>query len=171
VRVKKIYNALTARKDSPFTPHEIRGVRSDDMPRLNELVSSIAWETRFAFDTHFPRDKVRQLYVLWLERCFAFNSDLVLVFEQAGEIKGMCAGSFSPEKKSGTIELTAVGEKHTGQDYGASLAGATTKKLVESGALRVSVATQTRNCAAQALYEKCGFITASTDAWYHKWYF
>lgn len=170
VRVKKTYNVLTAPAGFPATPHEIRAVRSEDMPQLNDLVSSISWDTRFAFDPQFPRDKVQQLYVLFLERCISANSALVLVFEQDGEITGVSAGAFSAEKKAGSLELTAVSEKHTGKEYGASLTRAVMKKLAETGASHITMVTQTRNCASLALHEKCGFITASVDAWYHKWY-
>jgi ribosomal protein S18 acetylase RimI-like enzyme len=33
----------------------------------------------------------------------------------------------------------------------------------------VSVVTQGRNVAAQRLYQRAGFVTASTQLWYHRW--
>jgi ribosomal protein S18 acetylase RimI-like enzyme len=34
----------------------------------------------------------------------------------------------------------------------------------------VTVVTQGRNIAAQALYQRRGFITQSQQLWYHKWF-
>jgi RimJ/RimL family protein N-acetyltransferase len=42
--------------------------------------------------------------------------------------------------------------------------------LEDEGARRVLVTTQARNIGAQRAYQRAGFVTASTEIWFHKWF-
>ena len=43
------------------------------------------------------------------------------------------------------------------------------EELYKDGITYIDVVTQGRNYSAQRLYQRCGFITQSTELWYHKW--
>jgi dTDP-4-amino-4,6-dideoxy-D-galactose acyltransferase len=63
-----------------------------------------------------------------------------------------------------------MAEDARGGGLGRELVRAALTRIAESGAREASVVTQGANVAAQRLFQACGFRTASTKLWFHRWY-
>jgi ribosomal protein S18 acetylase RimI-like enzyme len=68
------------------------------------------------------------------------------------------------------MALVAVGARFQGRGLGSELVHAALHWFARQGVSHVSVVTQGRNSAAQALYQRCGFRTAATQWFYHRWF-
>ena len=66
--------------------------------------------------------------------------------------------------------LFGMNSKYRGEGLAKYLLGKSLQNLSGQGFDYVEVVTQGRNYAAQRLYQKCGFVTKSTELWYHKWF-
>ena len=74
------------------------------------------------------------------------------------------------EDGAGRIGLVAVSSHARGDGLGRTLVLAALRWFEEQGVGTVRVVSQARNCEAQRLYQRCGFVTDSVHLWYHKWY-
>jgi len=48
--------------------------------------------------------------------------------------------------------------------------GQSLELLRQEGITHAEVVTQGRNYGAQRMYQRCGFVTRTTELWYHKWF-
>ncbi|HST10423.1 MAG TPA: GNAT family N-acetyltransferase [Terriglobales bacterium] len=146
----------------------VRPAREEDLPGLRQIASSTHRDTRFYFDEHFDRAKCDQLYATWIENSFRGFAQGVLVAEARNSPVAYLTCHLKGDEAQ--IGLIGVSAQHQGQGLG--------KKLIQSffacsrqhNAKRVTVVTQGRNLGAQRLYERNGFVTASLQLWYHRWF-
>ena len=68
------------------------------------------------------------------------------------------------------IGLIAIAAGHQGRGLGRLLVEHSLEWARHAGAQVMTVVTQGRNVPAQRLYQRCGFVTASFELWYHRWF-
>jgi dTDP-4-amino-4,6-dideoxy-D-galactose acyltransferase len=145
----------------PFDPRaSARRASSDDRDVLVRQARELSAESRFARDPRFARERVREMYGRWLDRCL--DEGVVAVPEAGG-------GGFVGARRDGdsaAIELVYVDEASRGQGLGGALVRAAARAL---DATDVNVVTQVGNVAAQRLYQSLGLRSRSTLAVLHLW--
>ena len=147
----------------------IRPSQSDDLPYLRAIARDIYHDTRFYYDPHFPKDRADALYVTWIEKSCKRYADEVLVLESGSEPVGYIACHIS-NPQVGRIGLVGVNSAVQGIGAGQRLVHSALRWFADRDVERVEVVTQGRNCRAQRLYQRCGFLTRSVQLWYHKWF-
>lgn len=147
----------------------IRPSRPDDLPSLRTIARSIYHDSRFYYDSHFPKERAAALYAAWIEESCAGYADHVLVLERSGEPAGYVTCHLS-DLHIGAIGLVGVHPSAQGIGAGRALVYAALRWFAGCGVERVEVVTQGRNCRAQRLYQRCQFLSRSVELWYHKWF-
>jgi dTDP-4-amino-4,6-dideoxy-D-galactose acyltransferase len=150
-------------------PVAIREFQPADLPDLRKLAGQLHLDTRFFFDRHFPSERSRELYGVWMERCCLDPCGRVYVVERESRPAGYITCS-SGEGQAGRIELVGVEPRAQGLGAGYGLVIAALNWLGVEGVRRVTVVTQGRNVPAQRLYQKAGFVTQRVQLWYHLWF-
>ncbi|NQV00054.1 MAG: GNAT family N-acetyltransferase [Parcubacteria group bacterium] len=141
----------------------------EDIEKLKDIVTNIYKHSRYYFDVNFDRNKVIDFYHSWVERAILGKFDdyaYVLYFNQ--EPVGFCTIK-KIKNNSARIGLFGMSSKYTGKGLARHLLNISLHKLYEENVNYVEVVTQGRNYDAQKLYQRCGFVTKSTELWYHKW--
>jgi len=147
----------------------VREFRESDLSSLRGIAAVSHRDSRFYYDPGFPDQRCNELYETWIERsCHGF-ADLVLVAEHRNQAAGYVSCHLHPDD-TGTIGLLAVADGSRGVGIGGKLVTGALRFLEENGCKRAEVVTQGRNCAAQRLYQKFGFRSASVGVWYHRWF-
>jgi dTDP-4-amino-4,6-dideoxy-D-galactose acyltransferase len=159
---------LEHRGVSPMLPPGIRPSRPDDVPALKAMARVNHRDSRFYYDGHFPAADCDALYAVWIERSCAGYADAVLVAERNGQRAGYV--SCHRSGTGGQIGLLGVGEAWQGQRLGPALIDAALHWFGERGIETVQVVTQGRNLRAQRAYQRCGFVSAEMQLWYHRWF-
>jgi len=109
------------------------------------------------------------LYETWIEKSCKGYADAVLV----AELQGWPVGYISChllDQAEGQIGLFGVSADFQGKGLGQKLVNESLRWFAEQGMRQVTVVTQGRNCRAQRLYQRCGFLTRSVQLWYHRWF-
>jgi ribosomal protein S18 acetylase RimI-like enzyme len=75
-----------------------------------------------------------------------------------------------PASSQGHIGLVGVSSEASGKGIGRALVLAALEWFAVHHANEVKVVTQASNISAQRLYQRCGFLSAEVQIWYHKWY-
>jgi len=145
-----------------------RHARENDLRALRTIARTSHHDTRFYFDGHFEREKCDLLYATWIENSFRGFAQAVLVAEADGEPAAYLTCHLNDQASQ--IGLVGVGESHRGKGLATKLVRAFLSWSRGQGAQRALVVTQGRNLPAQRLYQRNGFITASMDLWYHRWF-
>jgi dTDP-4-amino-4,6-dideoxy-D-galactose acyltransferase len=145
---------------------DVRPGREDDRPWLDGLARRRFSDTRFYADPHFPRERVADLYVAWLDRAYSAAGRSTLVTNARD---GFVVVAFDEGRETGTIELIAVDEAATGRGAGSRLVIAAGAAAAAAGLHAMRVVTQGANVAAQRLYQRHGYRTTETDLWLHRW--
>lgn len=157
-------------ENPPGDSSPVRPVRSADIGALQTIARQSYLDTRFYFDLNFPRRLSDRLYETWIQRSCEGYADTVLVAELAGEPVGYISCHLDTESRAGKIGLVGVSPHAQGQGLGSQLVQGAVEWFRAQHMHTVSVATQARNCAAQRLYQRCGFLVQNVQLWYHKWY-
>ncbi len=142
-----------------------------DIEKLRKIATDIYKYSRYYFDENFDRDKVIRFYVDWAEKAIRGTfDDYAYVLHDYNEPIGFCTIK-KTRKNAAKIGLFGMDSQYAGKGLAKHLLDTSLQKLrEEEGVGYVEVVTQGRNYAAQRLYQKCGFITKSTELWYHKWF-
>lgn len=131
--------------------------------------------TRFYADPHFPDERCDDLYEAWIRNSVDGWAQKVLVVArvittkdrwEVADAVGYC--TLHVDGDTGSIGLIAVGKDERGQGIGMDLVNGAISECALSGAPKITVVTQGRNIAAQRVFQRCGFITKSTELWFHK---
>lgn len=147
----------------------VRAFEEPDLPVLREIAAVSHRDSRFYHDPGFPNQRCNELYETWIERsCHGF-ADTVLVAEHLRQTVGYVTCHIQPDGV-GAIGLLAVADRARGVGLGRQLVAAALRFFGQAGCDHVNVVTQGRNCAAQRLYQNCGFRSASMEFWYHRWF-
>lgn len=158
-----------ARQAAGVSGNAIRTALPSDIPALKAAAGKNHQDSRFYFDQHFPASRCDALYETWIERSCAEYADAVLVAERNGQVAGYISCHRNPDG-GGQIGLVGVAPQFQGQRLGPLLLEAALDWFFLQGIRQVTVVTQGRNARAQRLYQKYGFLTASVQLWYHKWF-
>lgn len=164
VRVTFARNSAHAQTLDPA----IRPCQPEDIMSLREIAAASYGDSRFYADPHFDRQRVDELYALWIERSCSGYAKQVFVAEANGAPSGFITCDVTDEG-DGSIGLIGVAESQRGSGIGSRLIETALDWFATNGAARVSVVTQGRNLGAQRFYQRAGFTTSNMQAWYHWW--
>jgi ribosomal protein S18 acetylase RimI-like enzyme len=153
---------------APSPDSRVRLARESDLTVLRQLARTLHRDSRFYYDEHFDRDKCGSLYATWIEKSFSDPTLTVFV----PEFDGQPVGYITCETRGpGTqIGLLGVAPTFAGLGFGKALVQQFITWSALKGSGRGTVVTQERNGAAQGLYRHCGFLPASFQRWYHRWF-
>ena len=140
---------------------------SDHLDKLKEIAANSYRMSRFYFDGRFVEERCDDLYKLWVEKSCANSSDHVVVALDGVTPVGFFACSVT--ETHGILGLTGVVSTMRGRGIGHQMTLAVLQWLWEQDCERVEIVTQGRNIASQRLFQRFGFITKSTELWYHYW--
>ncbi len=147
----------------------IRLCTPEDVPALRAIARVSHRDSRFYYDSNFPTSLCDALYETWIEKSCKGYADAVLV----AELQGWPVGYISChllDQAEGQIGLFGVSADFQGKGLGQKLVNESLRWFAEQGMRQVTVVTQGRNCRAQRLYQRCGFLTRSVQLWYHRWF-
>jgi ribosomal protein S18 acetylase RimI-like enzyme len=149
--------AELVRAPSAVDPAEgIREATPADAPWLAEVAPQLAAHSRFSRDPSFPRERVEEMYGIWIENCLS-----------EGEVSVAADGSAAfVAAREGRIELVYVAPALAGAGLGARLLA---HSLARAPGTAAAVATQAANLPALRLYHSLGFRLRSLDAIFHLW--
>ena len=147
----------------------VRLFEHGDLAQLKAIARQSHRDSRFFFDGRFPEKRCEDLFETLIERSCQGWAQAVFVTDVDGVASGYCTCHAGKDAR-GSIGLVALAEHARGRMLGLSLISAGTAYFRGSGIEHVSVVTQGRNCRAQRLYQRCGFVTDSVMLWYHKWF-
>lgn len=155
----------------PNTEYGVRKGRESDIPHLKEIATDIYIQSRYYFDQSFDTDKVQLFYLNWVEKAVRGDFDDFAYVLTANDIPiGFCTIKLG-RHGTAAISLFGLDKNYGGKGLGKYLLMTSLSKLkLEYDINYIEVVTQGRNYAAQRLYQKCGFVTKSTQLWYHKWF-
>jgi dTDP-4-amino-4,6-dideoxy-D-galactose acyltransferase len=148
----------------------VRPVRTEDIASLQRITQQSYLDTRFYFDPNFDRRVCDALYETWIKISCEGYADEVLVVELGGVPVGYISCHLDKKSQTGKIGLVGVSDQVRGRGVGQTLVSSALEWFSAQGVKTVEVVTQGRNCAAQRLYQRCGFLTQTVQLWYHKWY-
>lgn len=146
----------------------VRLARESDLPLLRGFARTLHHDSRFYFDQRFERSKCDLLYQTWIEKSCRDHSQTVFVSEVDGQAAGYIACRSNAEETQ--IGLLGVAETHARTGLGKALVQRFLSWSAQQGAQRATVVTQERNIAARNLYQNCGFLPATLQRWYHRWF-
>jgi GNAT superfamily N-acetyltransferase len=149
---------LTKKTDDLVYASNVRLVRPEDIPILRDLVTFD--DSRFYYDAYL-RDKAPELFKIWIEKSCDGYADAVFVCELEGQIAGYVT------VKGPEIILMAAKVKRQG--VASTLCRHALRYLKDHGVEQMTVVTQGRNIATQAMYQRNGLVTVKTQLWYNWW--
>jgi len=115
----------------------------NDIPTLKDIVTDIYINSRYYFDTNFPRNDVHGFYRNWIEKSVLGNfDDLVYVLCNNDVPVACCSILYNSTRLSATIGLFAVDDKMSGKGLGNLLLSKVLRKLSLEGVKKVSVVTR-----------------------------
>lgn len=161
----KLQELVSTRSD----PAQIRLANGNDIESLRIISRNNHRDSRFYYDGHFDREKCDELYAVWIEKSVRGGTDQVLVWEENRQPVAYVTGKITPAG-SGSIELVGVHPAWQGKGIGYQLTMHLLAWFQQQHSTHLTVVTQGRNIGAQVLYQRCGFVTRSTELWYHKWF-
>ena len=166
-----VMNSHDPARPDPPAGASIRPVQPDDLPGLQAMARTGHRETLFFSDSHFPRQRVEDLYSTWITLESQGRAQTVLVVASAtNQPLGYVSCHLDLARREGPIGLAGVSPEVRGRGMGKNLVLAATDWFRAQGAHGVTVVTQGNNRAAQRLYQQCGFLNRDLQLWYHKWY-
>lgn len=148
---------------------KVRLCTTGDVSALRAIARASHHDSRFYYDPNLSRTQANALYEVWIEKSCNGYADAVLV----ADIDGTPVGYISCHLEQGPIGkigLVGVDQAWAGMGWGHRMVEQALHWFSQQGAERVLVTTQGRNCQAQRLYQRCGFLTRSLELWYHKWF-
>jgi len=146
---------------------ELRPCTGADVDALADLSAKVFESTRFAADPGFPRQRVASLYDVWLRNSVSGYANAVLVTGAVGTPEGFV--TLHASEHVARIGLIAVDASARGSGLGLRLVHGAMHWAAEHGCSELRVVTQGNNTAAQRLYQRCGFVTATAHTWFHAW--
>jgi dTDP-4-amino-4,6-dideoxy-D-galactose acyltransferase len=152
-----------------ITQGVIRLCTPEDVPALRAIARVSHRDSRFYYDSNFPTSLCDALYETWIEKSCKGYADAVLVAEFQGWPVGYISCHLL-DQAEGQIGLFGVSADFQGKGLGQKLVNESLRWFAEQDMRQVAIVTQGRNCKAQRLYQRCGFLTRSAQLWYHRWF-
>lgn len=141
------------------------------IPALRQMASDLYLDSRYFFDPHFDRSKVKEFYESWIEKAVlgTFDNYCLLLVRDGKTPLAFCTIR-KGRTKTAHIGLFGVGPHAQGGGVATPFLNTVLAQLHADGLEMVEVVTQGRNYRAQRVYQRCGFVTKTTELWYHKWF-
>jgi len=149
-------------------PRGVRLCKAQDLPALRSIAKVSHRDSRFYNDFHFPTSVCDALYETWIEKSCNGYATAVIVAELESQPVGYVSCHLLQDK--GQIGLFGIAPEARGQGLGKKLLEGSLRWFAENGVKNLTVITQGRNCTAQRLYQRGGFLTRSVQLWYHRWF-
>lgn len=140
-----------------------------DVPFLKAIARASHRDSRFYYDSHFPRDRCDALYETWIEKSCHGYADAVVVAEYQGHPVGYVSCHLL-EAGIGRFGLVGVRADIQGRGLGTRMVNAAIQWFIEHHTQQVIAVTQRRNIKGQRLYRTSGFLSHSTQLVYHHWF-
>jgi dTDP-4-amino-4,6-dideoxy-D-galactose acyltransferase len=147
----------------------IRHCVLEDVPALRAIARTCHRDSRFYYDANFPKSLCDYLYETWIEKSCHGYAQAVFVAELHKQPVGYITCHLVGEGE-GQIGLFGVSSDAQGSGLGCTLLNEALRWFAGQGRRRIMVVTQGRNCRAQRLYQRSGFVTRSVELWYHRWF-
>jgi dTDP-4-amino-4,6-dideoxy-D-galactose acyltransferase len=151
------------------TVDDIRLSSVDDIPALCAIARTNHQDSRFYFDSNFPRQRCDALYETWIGKSCRGYAEAVMLAEVQDKVAGYISCHLSTQNQ-GQIGLSGIAADYRGRGLGQKLVNAALRWFVHQDVNQVDVVTQGRNHQAQRLYQRCGFLTQRLELWYHRWF-
>lgn len=149
----------------------IRSSSVRDLETLAAIARDSFTSTRFFADPYLDNQKASDLYQIWLTKSMTTNyADRVLVAEVNHNSVGFVTCHVDKGAGTGQIGLVALAKSAQGKGLSQTMLQHALEWFRDQELTSVSVVTQGHNIAAQRLYQRCGFVTSSTELWFHKWF-
>lgn len=164
--LSKVLNA-----DSPVQTDDtiFRKATARDVPVIRKISENFYSKSRYSFDNHFDKGKVRSFYQDWAEKgVYGRFDDECWCCCSGNTVTAFCTVAYDLPNH-GHIRLFAVSPDHQGSGLGKRLLASVLNIFRSKGISRAFVVTQGRNYPAQNLYQSLGFRTYASQLWYHKW--
>ena len=147
----------------------LRDYEENDRLTLEAIAQNNHIDSRFYYDSNFPRAFCDKLYGAWLEKSCQNQAGKVFVAEMQNQAVGYITCGKNSDNEA-AIGLLGVSPQAQGHGIGQLLINASINWAQAEKITRLSVVTQGRNVKAQRAYQKCGFQTVEVKLWYHKWF-
>jgi ribosomal protein S18 acetylase RimI-like enzyme len=147
----------------------IRFAAEKDIDDLRSIAGINHTNSRFFTDHHFDREKCRQLYEIWIEKCVRAENGRVFVWDHQGKAVAYVTAELNSDQ-TGSIELVGVAPEFQSKGIGKKLVSSALLFFYNNLAVSANTVTQGRNIHALKLYQKSGFAIQSIELWYHKWF-
>jgi len=137
--------------------------------KLKNIAENLYLDSRYYFDKNFDIEKTNIFYQNWVEKAVlgTFDNECYCVFVQ-DEPVGFCTIRYS-KSNNVNIGLFGIDNQYQGIGLGKNILFLVFNELNDKQIEKIFVVTQGRNYPAQRIYQSVGFLTKSTELWYHKW--
>jgi dTDP-4-amino-4,6-dideoxy-D-galactose acyltransferase len=148
----------------------VRKAVESDIEALVECGHDIYYTSRYYYDKNFNIKKVNKFYSGWIKKAVLglFDDFCYALYEDNTPI-GFCSIKLN-QGNSASIGVLGLNQDYTNLGLGRYMLNKVIEALYRDGVTYIDVVTQGRNYGAQRLYQRCGFVTRSTELWYHKWF-
>ena len=147
----------------------VRSCTASDVQALRAIARVSHLDSRFYYDSIFPKSQCDALYETWIQKSCSGYADAVMVAELDGQPVGYVSCHLLDQSK-GQIGLFGIRADLQGEGLGRRLINESLRWFWMQDRKEVMVVTQGRNINAQRLYQKCDFLTRSVQLWYHRWF-
>jgi len=154
-------------------PRELKfGLASqNDIKPLLKIAKNLYLDSRYSYDENFNKEKVSIFYQNWVKKAVlgTFDDECYCLFEKSKNNPiGFCTIKYG---LSGVADIGLVGLSKDYQNKGLAqiMFNLVFNELLKKSINKIYVVTQGRNFSAQRLYQRLGFLTKTTEIWYHKW--
>jgi dTDP-4-amino-4,6-dideoxy-D-galactose acyltransferase len=143
----------------------------NDIEVIGSIAEDLYYDSRYFFDKKFYDKDVRRFYKNWAKKGVMGEFDDICrcLRNERNEVIGFVTLKHDQKNMISSIGLVGLHKKYHGKGLGLSLLNNVIQSELLGGYKTMSVVTQGRNYAAQRLYQRAGFLTKSTQLWYHKW--
>lgn len=148
----------------------VRRANESDIETLIECGKDLYSTSRYYYDNNFNIEKLNEFYSSWISKavlgtfddyCYALCKDDLPI--------GFCSIKIN-KFNTASIGVLGINQNFSHLGFGRYMLNKVIQALFHDGVSYIDVVTQGRNYAAQRLYQRCGFITKSSELWYHKWF-
>ena len=148
---------------------DFRKATKSDIEILVDYAKGIYHSSRYYYDKNFDTKKVDGFYSGWIKKSVLgeFDDFCYAIYENNSPI-GFCSIKYN-QNNSASIGLLGISPKHSNLGLGRYMLNKVIEALYADGITYIDVVTQGRNYSAQRLYQRCGFLTRTSELWYHKW--
>jgi dTDP-4-amino-4,6-dideoxy-D-galactose acyltransferase len=174
---------VAASSGGPTIVHYGKREISDE---LTDLSIAAGEYSRFAVDPRIPRDRFEEMYRIWIAASVCGEMAGTVLIARDPLAEGPAKAPKLPNKSSaaeeiagmitikvtggvGNIGLIAVAESQRGRGIGSRLIDAAHRWMIDHGANKATVVTQSANVPACALYRRAGYTIEHAENYYHFW--